>query len=209
MNSTSTIIVEAQFFPPIESFAHIVQHTHLIIEACEHYQKGSYRNRCHIANSTGLQSLSIPLSKGKNSKQPVRQVQISYDLDWQKQHWQSLQTAYGSAPYWEYYAPIFERIYIQKYEYLFDFNIEILKTLFKILKLNNSIDVSLSTTYEKAYDASIQDIRNAITPRTQPLYNIQYAQLFQDRLAFQPNMSILDLVFCTGPRSVEILKSAV
>jgi WbqC-like protein family len=208
MNSTSTIILEAQFFPPIESFARIIQHTHLIIEACEHYQKGSYRNRCHIANSTGMQSLSVPLSKGKNSKQPIREVQISYDLDWQKQHWQSLQTAYGSAPYWEYYAPIFERIFSQKYQFLFEYNMEILKTLFKILKLNNSIDVSLSTTYEKTYDASVQDIRNTITPRTNPIYNIQYAQLFQDRLDFLPNMSILDLIFCTGPRSVEILKSA-
>lgn len=208
MHLSSTLLIESQFFPPIDTFISIIKNERLIIEACEHYQKGSYRNRCHITNSTGIQVLSVPLRKGKNAKQPIQEVQIAYDMDWQKQHWQSLQTAYGSAPFWEYYAPVFEKIYAQKYVYLFELNQEILKTLFKILKLQNTINVSLSETYEITYGDSMQDFRNKISPKLPPQYQVKYAQLFQDRMDFIPNLSVLDLIFCTGNRALDVLKSA-
>ena len=118
MNSNNSLIIEVQYFPPIEYFKQLFQFPHVVIEAHENYQKGSYRNRCHIANSTGIQVLSVPLRKGKNAKQPIREVAIAYDMDWQKQHWQSIRTAYGSAPFWEHYASQLEPLFFKKYDYL-------------------------------------------------------------------------------------------
>ena len=219
MNSNNSLIIEVQYFPPIEYFKQLFQFPHVVIEAHENYQKGSYRNRCHIANSTGIQVLSVPLRKGKNAKQPIREVAIAYDMDWQKQHWQSLQTAYGSAPFWEHYAPQLEPFFLKRWDYLFDLNMAILETFLKILKLKNTVTVSFSTDYEMNFTAKEiidtpsgarqerVDLRNKILPNKTNFQGEKYAQLFQERTGFLPNLSILDLIFCTGPQALTVIKS--
>ncbi len=219
MNSNNSIIIEAQYFPPIEYFKQFVQFPNVVIEAHENYQKGSFRNRCHIANSTGVQVLSVPLRKGKNAKQPIKEVAIAYDMDWQKQHWQSIRTAYGSAPFWEHYAPQLELFFLKKYDYLFDLNIAILETFLKILKLKNTVSVSFSTDYEADFTPKCifvtasgarqegVDFRNKIIPNKTNFQGEKYAQLFQERTGFLPNLSILDLVFCTGPQAMTVIQS--
>ncbi len=206
MNSNNSLIIEAQYFPPIEYFKQLFQFPHVVIEAHENYQKGSYRNRCHIAHSTGVQVLSVPLRKGKNAKQPIQDVAIAYDMNWQKQHWQSIRTAYGSAPFWEHYAPQLEPFFLKKWDYLFDLNMAILETFLKILKLKNSVSVSFPNDYKTIFTEGI-DLRNKILPNKSDFQGEKYAQLFQERTGFLPNLSILDLVFCTGPQAMTVLKS--
>ena len=205
MNSDNSLIIEAQYFPPIEYFKQFVQFPYVVIEAHENYQKGSYRNRCHIANSTGVQVLSVPLRKGKNAKQPIREVAIADDMDWQKQHWQSIRTAYGSAPFWEHYAPQLEPFFLKKWGYLFDLNITILETFIKILKLKNAVNISFSNDYNVHFTEGV-DFRNKISPHKNTLEFEKYAQLFQERTGFIPNLSILDLVFCTGSQAMSVIK---
>ena len=219
MNSNNSLIIEVQYFPPIEYFKQLFQFPHVVIEAHENYQKGSYRNRCHIANSTGIQVLSVPLRKGKNAKQPIREVAIAYDMDWQKQHWQSIRTAYGSAPFWEHYASQLEPLFFKKYDYLFDLNMAILETFLKILKLKNSVNISFSTDYEFNFNSEGifvtasgarqegVDLRSKILPNKTSFQEEKYAQLFQERIGFLPNLSILDLIFCTGPQAMTVIQS--
>ena len=161
----------------------------------------------------------MPLRKGKNAKQPIREVAIAYDMDWQKQHWQSLQTAYGSAPFWEHYAPQLEPFFLKRWDYLFDLNMAILETFLKILKLKNTVTVSFSTDYEMNFTAKEiidtpsgarqerVDLRNKILPNKTNFQGEKYAQLFQERTGFLPNLSILDLIFCTGPQALTVIKS--
>lgn len=226
----NTILMETQFFPPIEYLARCVQTENVIIEAHDHFQKGSYRNRCHIVGANGLQVLSVPLRRnsvrdiGKdigdiekdiNDIKSIKNVKIANDVDWQKQHWRTLQTAYGSAPFWDFYAPVFERFFNQKFDYLLDYNLEILKVIFKLLKIEKNVNISLSTTYEGIYTEG-SDFRNSIHPKiskglnsqlNSQLNTIQYSQLFNDRYTFIPNLSILDLLFCCGNQSLSILKN--
>ncbi len=209
MHSQNSILIEAQYFPPISYFSLFYHPTFdtLILEAHENYQKGSYRNRCHITNSTGMQVLSVPLLKGKNQKQPIRDVRIAYDQDWQKQHWQSIRTAYGSAPFWDYYAPMLEPFFTKKYDYLFDLNGQIIDTIFKILKLHKSINITLSNDYELNITDG-WDYRHIILPRKNSFQGEKYAQIFQEKTGFLPNLSILDLILCTGTQAGEILKKS-
>lgn len=200
----SKIVLETQYFPPIPYFSKLIQADSLVLEACEHYQKGSFRNRCQVATSMGVQTLSVPLKKGKNTQQPIREVAISYDMSWQKQHWQAMRTAYGSAPYWEHYSPLFEKFFTKKYPYLFDLNFEILETILTILKIKNNLTISLSTDYKPIYTEG-GDFRNTITPKNNHFDSKKYSQLFEDRNGFIPNLSILDLVFCCGNQAKEVL----
>ncbi len=209
MHLHHSVLIEVQYFPPIEYFSLFCQNKYdcVIFEAHENYQKGSYRNRCHIANSTGLQVLSVPLRKGKNQNQSIREVMIAYNEDWQKQHWQSLRTAYGSAPFWDYYAPQFEIFFKEKYDCLFDLNIHIIEALCKMLKLNKSVKTSFSNDYELLFKDGA-DFRNAISPKKNVFKGERYAQLFQEKTGFIPNLSVLDLLFCAGPQAVDILKKS-
>ena len=207
MRFQNNILLETQFFPTIACFYRLIQYPTVILEKHEYFQKTSYRNRCHIATAQGIQTLSVPLKKGKNQQQIISEVQISNDVNWQRAHWKTLQTAYGNAPYWEHYAPVFEPFFIKKYDFLFDYNLEILQTLFKVLKLEKTTMLSLSSTYESIFTEGV-DFRNKFNPKNGENKATRYAQVFEDRNGFIPNLSILDLLFCCGKQSLDRLKTA-
>jgi hypothetical protein len=215
MVSNQVALMPLYYLPNIEYMAKFVQFKDFSIENSDNYQKGTFRNRCYIATSLGASPLSIPLKKGKNNNQSIREVAISYDVDWQRQHWQSIKTAYGSAPFWMYYAPIFEKFYQKPYTFLFDYNYDILETLLNILKIKKDINLSFTNTYVKNYenihnpDASGTervDFRSAFPLKVSTFKGKKYGQLFEDRIGFLPNMSALDLIMCCGNQSLEVLK---
>ena len=115
------------YLPPVSWCSAFWNASQVVIEACEHYQKGSLRNRAYLAGPNGIQRLSIPLLKGKHQQTPIREVRISYHEQWQRQHWRTISTAYGNAPYFEHYAGELHRFYEKEYEFLFDYNLELLK----------------------------------------------------------------------------------
>ncbi len=205
MRAQNSILLETQFFPPIPYITALIKHPSVILEKKEHFQKGTYRNRCHIATTQGIQVLSIPLKKGKNQQQIITEVQIANDMNWQRPFWRTLQTAYGNAPFWEHYAPLFETFFLKKYTFLFDYNGDILQTLLKILKLDKSISFSYTDTYLFDFTEGL-DYRNVCTPKNQTKNPRRYAQVFEDRNGFIPHLSILDLLFCSGNQSLDILQ---
>lgn len=231
MRSQNSILLETQFFPPISYVSALIKHrssgtefsqtqafsTTLILEKNEHFLKGSYRNRCHIATAQGVQILSVPLKKGKNKQQLITDVQISNDIHWQRPLWRTLQTAYGNAPFWEHYAPIIEPFFVKQYNFLFDYNFAILQTILKILKYHTSITLTFTETYNPVYTITperdgdegnkVLDLRNHFTPKNETGNPKRYAQVFEDRNGFIPHLSILDLIFCSGNQSLDILTS--
>jgi WbqC-like protein family len=210
-------IMPLHYFPTVEYLTKFVQYKNFLIEGCENYQKGSFRNRCYIATSLGGTPLSIPLKKGKNSQQSIRDVSIAYDVNWQKQHWQSIKTAYGSAPFWMFYAPIFEKFYTKQYPFLFDYNYEILETILQTLKIKKDITLSFTTSYDKYpqnTDLSQEyrervDFRSAFNLKDTHFVGKKYGQVFEDKVGFLPNMSALDLLMCCGNQSLDVLKNSI
>jgi hypothetical protein len=179
----------------------------LIIEQHEHYSKGSYRNRTHIAGSNGLTRLSIPLKKGKNEQQPIRETQIAWFEPWTKKHWQAIQSAYGNAPFFEFYKDELFPFFEKKYTYLFDWNMDLILKLKSLLGLEG--EIIFSQTYVKEAPAGVLDMRNRISPKVKnpetEFSQLQYPQVFLEKHGFLSNLSILDLLFCTGPEAVVYL----
>jgi hypothetical protein len=184
------------YWPPVSWFARACQPEQtIILDACEHYQKGGTRNRCTIAGPNGPQRLSIPLEKGKHQQTPIREVRIDNTQSWARLHWRSIQTAYGNAPYFEYYADDVQSFYEQESEYLYDFNKKIILFLLKKFKWTGQIEDS--TVFGGPYPKSFApDDLNTLSA---------YPQVFSERFGFLPDLSALDLLFCTGPTGLERL----
>lgn len=208
-----SILLELHYFPSVQYFSKFLTYPNILIEQHENYLKGSYRNRCHIAGANGLQRLSIPLKRGKNEQLSIRKVRISYDENWQSQHWTSIRSAYGRAPYFEYFADEIQPFFQKQYEYLFDFNWDLLMLMMDLLQLE--ADVKLTNQYEQRTNAEIFDFRNGIFPKKHrqkedALFKlVPYPQVFEERHGFLGNLSILDLLFCTGPQAGLILEQCV
>lgn len=213
MPKKEAILLELQYLPPIHYFAKMVQYGEVWIEQWEHYSKGSYRNRCHIATANGLMRLSVPLEKGKNEQMPIREVRIAYEEPWQRQHWAGIRSAYGRAPFFDFYTEELAPFFAMEWEYLFDFNAALLQKLVELAGV--SVPLKYTETYWETPPADILDFRNSIFPKkhrqkTDPHFAApKYRQLFEERHGFMPNLSILDLLFCTGPQTLLYLESAI
>jgi len=206
-------LIENYYFPSIQYFSKFFLHPSLVLEQHENYVKRSFRNRTHIAAANGLLRLSIPLEKGKNQQQPIREVRISYDEPWQNKQWTAICSAYGNSPFFEYYVDDFQPLFTQKTEFLFEHNLKVLQTLFFVLDIKPAIQ--LSQTFLKEDYEGIDDFRNKITPKTIgtntdfTYQNKPYQQVFAEKTGYLPNLSILDLIFCKGPETIPILENSV
>ncbi|NUQ25468.1 MAG: WbqC family protein [Saprospiraceae bacterium] len=205
MNISRQIVVELQYLPAAAYMALLCSGVGILMEQHEHYTKGSYRNRCQVAGANGPLRLSIPLVKGKHQQQPIRDVRIAYHEPWQAQHWQSIKSGYGSAPYFIHYAEFLHPYYIKRCEFLFDFNWELLQTVISLLRL--PVTLQLTDTYQPAYTKSdILDMREAVHPTAVLPTAPPYPQVFTERYGFLPHLSVVDLLFCLGPTTLPYLQ---
>lgn len=205
MNITDCIVVPAFYLPPISYFKTLVQHRDktLLIEKFEHFPKQTYRNRASILGANGKLNLYIPVQKSNQEHRPVKDVRINYDNDWQRLHWVTLQTAYRSSAYFEYYEDEFAPFYENKESFLLDFNLKLTEKIVSLLK--SGLTFEFTESYLTDYDAA-QDFRENIHPKKEPLHQVKpYHQVFSDRFEFMPDLSIVDLLFNRGPQSLDRL----
>lgn len=204
-----TLLIEAQYFPPIEYFIQILKHDRVELEAFENYQKQSFRNRCKIIAANGTEILTIPVIH-PGQKVLIRDTKIDYSQRWLAIHWGAIKSAYGKAAYFEYLGEDFKTILEKKYEYLFDLNVELLTHCLKILRIKK--EIVFSSDFEKVVSENKTDLRSSIHPKLpviQPfvMEHVKYFQLFGRD--FVTNCSILDLIFNEGVKGTEILRGAI
>ncbi len=194
------------YLPPISYFKHWINANDCIIDVNEYFVKQTFRNRCVIFGADGKLDLVIPILR-RNSKQYMKDVKISNVDNWQKNHWKSLEAAYRSSPYFEYYEDYFFSIYNQKkFDFLVDLNQELLSTIFKLLKTN--FELTLSNEYVESSE-NIIDLRKHISPKNKNHYELNqpiYIQVFSNKFEFERNLSILDLLFNEGSHSLKYIQ---
>jgi len=189
------------------------------IEACENYQKQSYRNRCCFYASDGVQALSFPIvhSEGRH-KHPVAETKIDYSTPWLQQHKRAIISAYRTSAYFEYYQDELFAILDSRPENLIDLNMSLLR--FFIEKTGLEVDLRLTEDYSTdgivtcpdGSEILCDDLREVIHPKRSNdiLARLDlgkpYFQVFGGKFGFKPDLSIMDLLFNEGPDSILYLK---
>jgi len=190
-------ILPISYFGPLEYYAILLSHD-TIIECHENYQKRSVRNRSKILSANGVLTLSVPLKKGKTLK-PIKAVEISYEVEWQKQHARAIRSAYESAPYFDHYWGRILQVINQKWTYLYDLNLEILSWLQKSGFINA---YRLSDSYNRIGYKIDKRATDVSWEKAFPPYN----QVFESKFGYLNNLSILDGIFNLGPELRFILE---
>lgn len=202
-------IIELHYLPSAAYIAQLHVYPDLHIDGYEHYVKQTYRNRCTILTANGLDALSVPVV-GSGKKIISKDIQIDHQQKWMNRHWRAIQSAYGRAPYFEYYAEEYQAIMQKKHQFLFDLSTEMLTQCLENLQFN--IQLRNTTSYVGIVEPPENDLRDRISTKTNAgelnLYKpVPYQQVFGSN--FVDNLSILDLIFCEGPRSGDILKAGI
>lgn len=226
----STALLSTTYFGPIQWYQKLNRYDHCVIEQFDNFQKQTYRNRCRIATANGSQVLTVPVERTEG-KCLMRDVRISDHGAWRHLHWNALQSAYGESPFFEFYADDLHPFFERRWTFLLDFNMDITNKLCELLDIHPRL--SLTTNYlpstsgeeEKSFGKEEKtpgedekspeemepfiDFREAIHPK-HPLPDADFAprpyyQQHAPRNGFQPNLSILDLLFNEGNEAIFFL----
>ena len=208
----TTALLQTTYFGPVQWYQKLKRYDHCVIEQYDSYQKQTYRNRCVIATANGLQALTVPVDHSPLTIDHVqcKDLRISDHNQWRRVHWNALQSAYSESPFFEYYADDIRPFFEQKYEFLIDFNEAIRQKMCELLDIDTSVSYSSGFMVHgsgfRVHGSGFMDFREVIHakhPQDDPEFQPRsYWQVFQHRYGFQPNLSILDLLFCMGPEAV-------
>lgn len=216
------LLLETAFMPPVSYFAAIAEEftlsygrvvslvpARLRLEACENYQKQSYRNRCRIYAAGGVENLTIPVvHEGGTSSLPIREIKVDWDRDWLPRMERAIVSAYESSPYFEYYRDSLFSILEARPERLFDLNLSLLR--YFLGKMGIAADIDFTTEYERPWETApdVRDLRGIIHPKRPSILQMgkPYWQVFAAKYGFKSDLSVMDLLFNEGPDSLSCIK---
>jgi len=203
-----TVLIDLHFLPSLEYFCVLLDAEEVVLEQHENFNKQSYRNRCHVLTTQGINRLTIPVT-GKHGKTLITDVRIDDRIKWRQQGWRTLESAYANAPYFEHYADALKQELFSECSGLFDFNRRLLSMCLTWLKWDTRISESVS--YEKNPGQGILDARNVISAKRGYTYRNYYSpQPYQQVFGsnFAANLSVIDLVFCEGPDATARIRAS-
>lgn len=198
-----TTCADLFYLPNLEFFVALLGQNELLLDLDGKYEKQSYRNRTTILLANKVETLSVPVHGGGGSK-AFRDIKIDQNQKWKNVHLRGIQSAYGKAPYFEYYFPYIKDVYDRNAMFLVDLDLELLTVCLKLLGMK----IILKEIAQVELQHNAVDIRGILNSKrdfaTREIYQPQpYPQLFG--VDFVPNLSILDLLFCMGPESQDVL----
>ncbi len=199
------ILIHPAYFPSIAQMTAVAQADEVVFEVMDNYQKQTYRNRAYIAHSNGQLLLNVPIKHTKKGiRKTTKNVNTENDFPWLEQHWKSLQSAYRTSPFFEYYEDDLAPIFSREVTSLLEHNLLIYDCLCELIGIN---DVYTKTT-EYIANPDLIDLRHLINAKDKLDFKIEkYVQVHEANHPFLPNLSVLDLLFNQGPNTLNYLES--
>ena len=199
------------YLAPVQYYSKLLNYDKIFVEQHDHYMKETYRNRCRICGPDGVITLTVPVVKPDTPKAEMCDIRISDHGNWRHLHWNAIESAYNTTPYFEFYRDYFEPFYAKEYKYLIDFNEELCHLVCDLIDMRPNI--CRTEEYIKTFSADEYDFRDIIHPKKDyqsldaEFIPHTYYQVFHEKLGFIPNLSIIDMLFNCGPESLILLGS--
>lgn len=199
MNLSDRTLLPPAYCGPIDYYSWLVN-TPVAIEACGHYERQTFANRCRIMTAGGPLDLSVPVEKPLPDT-PMSDVKIAWNNDWATLHFRAIESAYSSSPYFVYFREELQALYQSHPTHLLAWNLRLQERILSWLGFD-SVDLLVTERYENGKDAK-NDLRTCIHPKKKcvPLHNVcldPYYQVFGQRYGFVSRLSILDMLFNIG-----------
>ena len=202
------------YFPPVSYFALIAKGMVLspentipsivYIEACENYQKQSWRNRCRILAADGPAYLNFPIVHEGSHELPITAIKVDYSTPWVLKTKRAIASAYESSAFFDYYKDELFAILDSHPETLFELDMRIIR--FFLDKTGIAADLRLTDTFQPS--SGVDDYREVLHPK-RPNTVLRdlglekpYFQVFARKYGFISDLSIMDLLFNEGPDSI-------
>ena len=206
------LLLSSAYLPPVEYFAAIAKYGGALVEACENYQKQSWRNRCTILTANGKMNLNIPVLRGGDNcthSIPITAIEIDYQENWPIRHVRAMEAAYRNSPFFEYYIDDISAILLRKEKSLFRLNLDLTGLLLRFCGIKAELD--LTEDFVADYKDDTVDLRNRIHPKSKlPSVMKEWGiekpwwQVFAPQ-GFVSGLSIVDLLFNEGPNAISFL----
>lgn len=197
------ILIHPTYFPSISHYVAMTNADSVTFEMEDNFQKQTNRSRMYLYSPNGLQMLNIPIKHSKDANQKTKDVRIENDFNWQKQHLKSLEAAYRSSPFFEYFEDEINAIFTKKYTFLTDLNMETIAFVDKCLKMNLQSQKTIEYFHEVS---NFDDYRSLANGKKDQSQLEPYTQVFGYKHGFINNLSILDLLFNEGRFTLDYLK---
>lgn len=203
-----SVLIHPLYLAPVPLYVHLYAADRLVIDDVSPFVKQTYRSRAAIASESGAQQLTIPVVHD-GGRVAMRDVRISEHGNWRHQHWNAIVSAYRKSPFFEYYADDFAHFYEEKDGFLMDFNLRLHGVVSELLGLERGVEFLSARDVDAA---AVSDLRNIAEPKVlasmQGVGELPYYQVFAQRNGFIPSLSIVDLLFNTGPEGLLLLRDS-
>lgn len=198
------ILIHPTYFPSISHFTAMIKADKIIFEVEDNFQKQTNRNRMYIYSPNGMQLLNIPVKHSSNAHQKFKDTKIEHAFDWQKQHFKSLEAAYRTSPFFEYFEDDIRPLFEKKHDFMMDLNFQAMEIITECL----GMEFNYEKTQEYFHDVNdAEDFRYLVNGKKDTSNFEPYTQVFEEKHGFINNLSILDLLFNEGRYAVEYLKN--
>lgn len=193
------VLLSTTYFGPVQWYQKLHRAETVDIEQWESFQKQTYRNRCEIATTQGIQAMTVPIIRGTSPL--IKDIKISDHGNWRHLHWNAIKSAYGESPFFDYYQDEIRPFFEKRWDYLLDFNEAIRETMCELVDIRPK--VGYTTAYQQAAIADYRESINPKHPAPDPDFTPKpYYQVYAQKHGFLPNLSILDLLMNMGPESI-------
>ena len=203
-----SVLTHPLYLAPVPLYVHLYAADRLVIDDVSPFVKQTYRSRAAIASESGAQQLTIPVVHD-GGRVAMRDVRISEHGNWRHQHWNAIVSAYRKSPFFEYYADDFAHFYEEKDGFLMDFNLRLHGVVSELLGLERGVEFLSARDVDAA---AVSDLRNIAEPKVfasmQGVGELPYYQVFAQRNGFIPSLSVVDLLFNTGPEGLLLLRDS-
>jgi hypothetical protein len=202
-------LLSSAYFPPVSYISLVHSADKIWLEKEENYIKQTYRNRCRILSANGPVILTVPVLSSASSKTCIKDVRIDYSKRWQQIHIRAIKSAYSSSAFFEYYFDLAEKLINSRENYLLDLNDRSLEMVMKIAGISTPVEYTSGFSPVRGEDF---DFRYSISPKkeTPETYSLrEYFQVFGNKYGFVPDLSVLDLIFNTGPDAIHYMTSGL